>query len=1499
MRKTDFTYIKMKNILLGSLTLAAIALLPGLEAAGQNDPKKLPSVMTPEAANLGKYGAYNINYHTGSPNISVPVYDFKENGISVNLALKYDAGGFIPNKSAGITGLNWNLSSGGAITRIVNGEPDEKNNPDPSTVDDQQDHTNIGYIYGIKNGLGTYSSEHIRTLQFLNLAALGSPGSSLNYEYAPDIFSFNFLGHSGTFFMDNSGQMKVQSERRYRIDMAEFTGAQGIYDISTLLGNMTNTQINQNIISRIKITSDDGYVFYFGGTLSTLELGFSYPSATSVSVDGRSARINAWYLTRIQTPDGNNVYYNYQSYSNFDCNTIRTVVNISASDGLWNNYVEGNEFFEVKLAWNDHVNLDPNSGQGNNINQRVKSLTKLAYLKEIISQNKKISFLYSEKDRNNHFYTSNDHDFYINANPEFFTQKLDKIIVQDLLNISPVTEVSDGATTYAASRYIEFTYDYLGSTTTGYRLSLNHISTHAPGAEPLTYSFDYYDLGLYPDPMTKGLDLWGFYNGTSNTTLAGLPQVNDPEFEVDFNAITVRTPTPGNTTLAGFYPAHRILTKITYPTKGTTEFVFENNVYRKVLKRKVSSGINPVLETLQENEVAGGLRIKKIVNSPGTTTDFFYNTDYQTGNTTSSGLLTSYEVNFLSAYAPTLNLGNGNYFGSWSDNNMAPASSYAESHIEYGQVQEVQTGNGYTNYTYSTVETNPDIYSLGSGSYTLRNPDASYNNFNNQLLRLFKYSSRASERGKLLKQEIFNEQNVRLNYIQNTYNSDPGRLNERGIAYYKYAFIPNLWLCHSYANYYYHDNLTQQINSQFDPTTNSTINTVTTYTYKSNSNPLLVEKKIMSSDNTGRITKYKYPEDYPADPVYQGMTNLFMVGTIVETSDWEGEQQLQTVNNNFYQTEGANLYKVQSVTAKNDLVPVSASNPYELVHFYRYDASGNLLEAAKSSGPKIAYKWDYNRTCLVAEISGSVEADVSYTSFESSVQDGWTYDNTAITRSVLAPMGARLFRLNQGASSYTITKTLSLSSNAILSFWFKGSSISVAIPGLINPAKEFTRNGWNYREYKIAESASSITISGSGLLDELRLYPEKSQMRTYTYNPFYGITFQCDQNNNILSYEYDGFGRLLLIRDDEQNIIKKFCYNYSDQPVSCAFDATPNWQSTGETRCQSCAANSAYNSGNTEHEEKDYNPNSTSYNTLRWISDGPGSSCASLPDWQNTATALRCKTVNGINTGEREQEQRDMNPCSPGGGQTRWIVIDQNCSVCPKPQNWQSTGNYRCVASGGNNTGEQEREEINTESCSVNYNQTRWVSVGTNCTACAKPPNWQLTGNYRCVTSGGNNTGEREREEINTESCSANYNQTRWVSVGNNCTTCPKPSNWQPTGNLRCAKDAGNNNTGYQEREEKDMESCSATYNQTRWVAYAYNATACPVPCLPTNCPGKCINGVCDTGTMKIISAVREKIDGIWYWRCTWVRCFSDGTYDMEGEELSLTSCLSQVSSCP
>jgi YD repeat-containing protein len=181
-------------------------------------------------------------------------------------------------------------------------------------------------------------------------------------------------------------------------------------------------------------------------------------------------------------------------------------------------------------------------------------------------------------------------------------------------------------------------------------------------------------------------------------------------------------------------------------------------------------------------------------------------------------------------------------------------------------------------------------------------------------------------------------------------------------------------------------------------------------------------------------------------------------------------------------------------------------------------------------------------------------------------------------------------------------------------------------------------NQWVYVEKEVSVPADVVSLNlridnnsgGTIWYDEIRLYPSAAQMTTYTYSPLVGIISNCDINNRITYYNYDDFGRLILIKDQDGKLSKQICYNYTGQLQNCLI-------------------------------------------VSRWVPTGN----------------LRCLTSNGINTGYQEREERDENYNSPTYNQTQWVINGYNTSDCPIPIPCSvSTGaGFSIVTSGISSTG--------------------------------------------------------------------------------------------------------------------------------------------------------------------------------------------------------------------
>ncbi|MEJ0105011.1 MAG: hypothetical protein WDO19_21760 [Bacteroidota bacterium] len=82
-------------------------------------------LLPPTAASVGKYGDIPVSYHTGVPQIAVPIYTVKEGPLSLPVSISYHAGGIKVMEPAGWCGTGWNLNAGGVISRTVRGVADE------------------------------------------------------------------------------------------------------------------------------------------------------------------------------------------------------------------------------------------------------------------------------------------------------------------------------------------------------------------------------------------------------------------------------------------------------------------------------------------------------------------------------------------------------------------------------------------------------------------------------------------------------------------------------------------------------------------------------------------------------------------------------------------------------------------------------------------------------------------------------------------------------------------------------------------------------------------------------------------------------------------------------------------------------------------------------------------------------------------------------------------------------------------------------------------------------------------------------------------------------------------------------------------------------------------------------------------------------------------------------------------------------------------------------
>jgi hypothetical protein len=217
---------------------------------------------SPNAASLGKYGDIPVSYHTGVPNVGIPIHTLQEGSVSLPVSLSYHAGGVKVGEPASWVGLGWSLQAGGMISRTVQGRPDE---------------SSYGYLTTNQelntNGLITYGSASVSTISRIDLATGLKDGE-------PDIFSFSVGGYSGKFFFGLNDSVVVVPKQDVSIQYV-FSG------------------VNQ--LTKFTIRTPDGNIFEFG------DIGDGTPAIeTTLSKSGTYFSFwtaSGWYLKKITSAD--------------------------------------------------------------------------------------------------------------------------------------------------------------------------------------------------------------------------------------------------------------------------------------------------------------------------------------------------------------------------------------------------------------------------------------------------------------------------------------------------------------------------------------------------------------------------------------------------------------------------------------------------------------------------------------------------------------------------------------------------------------------------------------------------------------------------------------------------------------------------------------------------------------------------------------------------------------------------------------------------------------------------------------------------------------------------------------------------------------------------------------------------------------------------------------------------------------------------------------------
>lgn len=1107
-----------KNLPIKSLLLSMAMATCTISSRAQI-PKTAVNIQSPNAASLGLFGEVPVSYFTGVPNIGVPLYVLTDGGISIPLSLGYHASGFRPDQHPGWVGMGWALQSGGMISRVVNNKPDDYkllyNPQDPG-------HGYDTFHYAL-------NTPRWNAIGYMDTCMLNNAWAS---DMQPDVFNFNFLGYSGEFSMDALGNWLVKCDKPLKVSNLS---TKYITPPFTPFGYLPQHYGLMPTYRGFMITAEDGTQYIFGNTSNAIE--YSIPFFNQHFSQWTA---NCWYLTQIIRPTGQQATLTYErgNYVN------QMGINIYSNIGTW-----------AKSGGGGFLQVDCSSS--NNIANSIYffyngSLIAPVYLKTIQTDNATVSFVRSKSTELKYpdsVYSYQYSQWQMGSNSSLpFLPYLQQVTysfpqVLDSLQWCKLDQIRI-SNNNGLLRTFNFTYNNVSTE----RLKLlSVVENGASGEASPPYTFSYDSSVALPGYCSNKTDHWGFYNGT----YADISNINS----YWLTYYPYRNP---NAT----YLYAGTLNRIKYPTGGATDFLYEPNYYgaQVGLQRWAAPA------TFTSSQLCGGLRIKKITtyedlnqSAKKMEKEYFYVKGYtkntNPGSLLSSGVLGGQIKYYFDDYSmPAYNEPGSMYSKHiFSSQSVLPETNNSMgSHIGYTEVVEKRNDSSYTKYTFSNFDNG---YRDDSADNVLQITRTAYEPCN----------SKEEYRGKLLKEEVYNSNDQLVKKRTMTYAVNDFFLNKytKLLKANGFAICPDvpgqvMYEGTAFKRYMYNVLPVSDTETIYDANGLNPVSTYKTYTYSPANGCQIVQTRLYNSNGYNFIQAVTHPDDIEltrdvdeeGPNVYTDMTYRNIVNVAVYKSEAYrkngdetigGLKNIKTITTNFY-SPSSGIYVPQTIDVadKNN----SAETRFR---YYTYDTKGNVLTASKESDVKMSYVYGYKGFYPIASVANAAQSDIAYTSFE---DDGiGIFGNWSVSSATRYGIASLTGKKSYSLSSGSITASgLTSGTTYIVSYWSKAGAATV---NAVTATAGSTINGWTYYQHKLTSPVTSVTVSGSVIIDELRLYPEKAFMTTYTYEPLVGITSECNPNNQVTYYNYDGFARLVLVSDQYKNIIKKLCYNYFGQVENC------------------------------------------------------------------------------------------------------------------------------------------------------------------------------------------------------------------------------------------------------------------------------------------------------------------------------------------------------------
>ncbi len=670
---------------------------------------------------------------------------------------------------------------------------------------------------------------------------------------------------------------------------------------------------------------------------------------------------------------------------------------------------------------------------------------------------------------------------------------------------------------------------------TNFSLRLESLEIESPnGNASETYSFTY--KGDCPPRDTRSIDKWGYYNGRNNSTL--VPTVTTYVSVRNYPLIgySALVTVPGGDRNPDEEAMQRgILTSVTYPTGGRTEFSYEAHRY---------------IDDNGKSRMAGGLRIKQIRDIAGDGKILYRNFSYSTYSSTINGggvrtvipQDSSYPPDTMALYYRETNCAE---FGGtlpsllatykervWMDNMMVSLISDAGSSVNYPYVFETRYSDAAGNHTIG----------LTVHAYVIV-PDRPMQVKKTNLI----YDDRQEWRSGVKTGETVYKHGTdgmlqKVSEVQSDYSNDYDFGSDSTAIRQRYVYrswrpygLDDFHVPEQYKEISYITTTLSQgrrrprLVNETVIGDNGSVTKTTTFTYDARGNVREKKENVGLPEYSNRITTYTYPQD-KAGGVYSAMSAAGMTGVPVETSVYKNsvnDANLLTTLSISYGSYPCASGTFFAPSAKSLMIRGASSSERKIL-FNEYDRRGNPLETEDTEGRKTVYLWGYNGYYPVAMVKGGDWNSVKNKVDTSGLNDG---DFTQIRKKLVS------FRLKCRDVPDMFVNTYEYKPLVGLSYLKSqsGSIFDYEYDGLGRLCRTFVRNGTTHEKELLSSYSYSYGPSAGGNRIRTRDYlgaDAASFKETDTYHDLLGRPVETVMKaaspagkDIVFLNEYDDFGR--------------------------------------------------------------------------------------------------------------------------------------------------------------------------------------------------------------------------------------------------------------------------------------------------------------------------------------------------------------------------------------